>query len=119
MVKCAIDIQPIVSSLSIDVFPPLTLGKLELRFETSSKLHHESCLQLKILKVTLMQNDVLFLEIQEGVQASQKYEKPDEYNRSREQQHNGAKSEQQNMENLTGTSLENKITAALTGSKCS
>ena len=96
------------------LFRVSTLGKLELHSETLSKLHHEP--SSKILKVTVMRNDVLFLNIHEGVQASQKYGKTDEY-KSRKQQYASANRGQTKTENLTSKSLENDITAVLTGSK--
>ena len=72
-----------------------------------------------------MRNDVLFLDIYEGVQASEKYGKPDEYKPGK--QHYGDANRQKvlmnaytgwghNTENLTSKSLEKNITATLTGS---
>ena len=75
-----------------------------------------------------MRNDILFLNIHEGEQASEKYGKPDEYKPGK--QHYGDVNRQKvlkkaytgwghNTENLTSTSLENNITATSTGRKCS
>ena len=101
----------------------------------------ENCTS-KELKFALifMENGILFLHIHEGVQASQKYGTPVEY-KSGKQHHGGltgitntetlrsstnvknnittALKRSKNMENLRITTLENLITATLTGSKCS
>ena len=63
-----------------------------------------------------MQNGILFLHIHEGVQASQKYGKPDEY-KCTKPQYDGGNREPKNTENLMSKSLENNIKAATTRSK--
>ena len=64
-----------------------------------------------------MRNAALFLYIHEGVQPSQNYGKPDEY-KSKKQHYSGANRERKYGQPAC-TSLENKITAALTRSKLS
>ena len=72
-----------------------TLGTLELRFETSSKLHHKPWYNWKILEVTL-------ILVRNGVYSNTPWRRT---------------SKSKNPENLTSTSLEKNITAALTVSK--
>ena len=61
----------------------------------------------EIFTLVLMRNGGLFLQIREGVQASQRLKKTDEY-KSRKQNYSGANKEQ-NTENLTSTSPGNNV----------